>query len=69
MNPCINPDGIEVYIPFKEWKPGLSVFVPALNVSKLKQQIKDAFKDRGWKPLMVECIEGGRLGVRIWRVL
>lgn len=67
--PLINPDGIEVFIPFEDWKVGMSVFVPTLNAKKLEWQLRPYLRALGWKVKFVHRIEAGRLGVRIWRLL
>jgi hypothetical protein len=45
----------------------MSVFVPTLNASKLRQQLRPYFKHQGWGMQSVERVEGGKLGLRIWR--
>jgi hypothetical protein len=66
-NLAISPDGIGVSIPFNTWEVGMSVFVPTLNASKLRQQLRPYFKHQGWGMQSVERVEGGKLGLRIWR--
>lgn len=48
---------------------GASVFIPALNLSKLIRQMQREAELRGIRLVHAERIEAGKLGVRFWRVV
>lgn len=65
----INPDGVEIKIRWSLFPVGASVFVPALNLSKLIRQLQREASVRGLRLVHAERIEAGKMGVRFWRVL
>lgn len=65
----INPDGVPIFLNWNNLVVGTSVFIPALNMRLLKRQMT---KEAAWRQVHVvgmERIEGGKLGMRFWRVL
>lgn len=65
----INPDGVEVKVRWSLFPVGASVFIPALNLSKLIRQMQREAELRGIRLIHAERIEAGKLGVRFWRVV
>jgi hypothetical protein len=62
------PDGKQVIVHWELLKPGMSVFIPAVNLSKLKKQVKGIAKKNEFVIKGAERIEGGLLGMRFWRL-
>jgi len=67
--PPINPDGVEIKIPYDKWEVGMSVFVPAINLHRLKIQVKRVARKKGWRVESKGRVEDGKLGLRIWRIV
>lgn len=65
----INPDGVPILIAWAGLCVGASVFVPALNISRLVRQMRRAANSRHMHLQWAERIENGKLGARFWRVL
>jgi len=65
----INPDGVEIKVRWSLFPVGASVFIPALNLSKLIRQMQREADLRGIRLVHAERIEAGKLGVRFWRVV
>ena len=65
----IDPDGLIIFLDLDNFEVGMSMFVPALNLVEAKRQVKMLLKDREWKVVFADRIEGGRLGIRFWRLL
>lgn len=65
----INPDGVEIKVRWSLFPVGASVFIPALNLSKLIRQMQREAELRGIRLVHAERIEAGKLGVRFWRVV
>ena len=65
----INPDGVEVVIPWADFLVGASVFIPALDMTRLMRQMHREARLLGGKLVCRERIEGGKIGVRFWRIL
>ena len=65
----VAPDGIILRIEWDKFVVGSSVFLPCINTTKAIQEVKAVAKKTGTtlKPRVV--IEGGRLGVRVWRTV
>lgn len=55
-------------IDWRFFEPGMSIFIPAVNTVKLKDQVEKLTRCRGFKVKGVERIEGGLLGMRFWRL-
>ena len=64
----LNPDGVGLYIDWKSFEPGMSIFIPAVDTVKLKDQVEKLTRNRGFKVKGIERIEGGLLGMRFWRM-
>jgi hypothetical protein len=69
VNTEINPDGLPISIQWDAFVIGASVFIPAVNVTRLTRQMRAAAKERKMKFHIMERVEGGKLGARFWRVL
>lgn len=65
----INPDGVEIKVRWSLFPVGASVFIPAINLSKLIRQVQREAGLRDIRLVHAERIEAGKLGVRFWRVL
>ena len=63
------PDGVPIRVAWDKFVPGASVFVPCLDVLECLRQANELAKERDWSLDFRTVIEGGRWGVRIWRVL
>lgn len=61
------PDDIPVRIPWDTWEIGMSVFVPCIALNKAGIHARAIAKRKGYTIVTRTCIEGGHLGVRIWR--
>jgi len=64
----IAPDGLLIVIDWDRMQVGSSVFVPCINTSLAKKQVKGAFELRGWQMRYVIRPERELWGVRFWRV-
>jgi hypothetical protein len=65
----INPDGVEIQVRWSLFPVGASVFIPALNLSKLIRQVHREAELRGIRLVHAERIEASKLGVRFWRAV
>ena len=65
----ICPDGVVININWDEFVVGSSIFIPAINLSRLAKQVQTIAKTRKIELKGVERIEAGKLGMRIWRIL
>jgi len=63
----LNPDGIRIVVNWEGMVVGASVFVPCVNTSKLKLQLKNIEQLKGWNLKATPKIENQQFGVRIWR--
>lgn len=61
------PDGIPIKLAWDKWEIGMSVFVPCIALNKAGIHARAVAKRKGYTILIRSCIEGGHLGVRIWR--
>lgn len=48
---------------------GMSVFIPAVDLLELKEQVSKAAYELGITLKGYNRIEGGKLGMRFWRIL
>ena len=46
----------------------MSIFIPAVDTVKLKDQVEKLTRNRGFRVKGIERIEGGLLGMRFWRM-
>jgi hypothetical protein len=65
----IQPDGVPIFVAWHDLVIGASVFVPAVNLTKLRKQVTKEAERRGFIVVGWERIESGKLGMRFWRVL
>ena len=65
----ICPDGVVIDINWSTFEVGMSVFVPAIDLSRLQKQMQTVSKTHGMELKGAERIENGKLGMRFWRVL
>lgn len=65
----INPDGVPIIVGWRALVVGASVFIPAVNITRLSRQMHVAARKRNMTLKWAERIEGGKLGARFWRVL
>lgn len=64
----ISPDGIRIVIDWDKFVAGSSVFIPTINTTKaVEHLIKAARIDKNEIAQRV-CVEGGKYGVRVWRM-
>jgi hypothetical protein len=63
------PDGVCIRVDWDKFVPGASLFVPCINSVECVRQVHEIASRHDW---VWECrihIEGGRWGVRFWRIL
>jgi hypothetical protein len=65
----ICPDGVVININWESFVIGSSIFIPAINLSRLEKQIQTIAKGRKIQLKGSERIEAGKLGMRFWRLL
>jgi hypothetical protein len=65
----IQPDGVPIFVAWHGLAIGASVFIPAINLIKLRKQMTKEAERRGFRVVGWERIESGKLGMRFWRVL
>ena len=63
------PDGIEIVIDWNNFQVNASVFIPAINTTLLNKEMKQIAADKNIQLVGKELIEGGKWGMRFWRVL
>ena len=61
------PDGLRIVIPWKDLQPGMSVFVPCVNLRDAKWQALSVAKRHGIEIRCITRVEDYKLGLRIWR--
>jgi hypothetical protein len=54
---------------WKKFVVGASIFIPAVNTTKLMRQMRTVAKNYNMTLQAAERIENKKLGVRFWRVL
>ena len=64
----LNPDGEYINIDWKLFQPGMSVFIPAINLKRLERQMRAVASLKRFTIKSAERIEGGLLGMRFWRI-
>lgn len=62
----INPDGVLVNVYWETAVRGSSFFIPCINVSKAKLQVKRVAKDKELSIKSKTVIEHGIIGLRVW---
>ena len=63
----LHPDGVPVKILWDTWEVGMSVFVPCIALNKAGIHARAVARRKKYQIETRSCIEGGHLGVRIWR--
>jgi hypothetical protein len=63
----IAPDGVRIVIDWEKMVVGASVFIPCINTDSAKKQVTKMFKQQKWGLQHHVRIEGGKIGLRIWR--
>lgn len=63
------PDGVPIRVAWDRFVPGASIFVPCVNTVECGQQLNEIAQQHDWVLDMRTRIEGGRWGVRVWRVI
>ena len=66
---ALYPDGVSVVLDWDAFAVGTSVFIPAINHTKLTVQIQKVAKRKGMTLKGFTRIEAGKYGVRFWRML
>lgn len=64
----IAPDGLLIVVEWDKMKTGSSVFIPCINTTLAKRQIREIFERRGWGMRFIIRAEGGLWGIRVWRI-
>jgi hypothetical protein len=65
----ICPDGVVVDLDWGNFQIGMSVFIPAVNLSRLNKQMQNVARDKQFTVKGYERIENKKLGMRFWRIL
>ena len=63
------PDGVVIDVNWDRFHVGMSVFVPAINLSMLNKQMQTIANDKQMSIKGFERIESGKLGMRFWRIV
>jgi hypothetical protein len=64
----ISPDGVRIVIDWDKFVVGTSVFIPCLNTKKAIADIVDASGIPKKDLLKRISIEGGKYGIRVWKL-
>ncbi len=68
-NDVVAPDGLPIAIEWEMLEVGTSVFVPAINLTKLLSQVQDIAKRKQITVKGYPRIEAGKYGMRFWRLV
>jgi hypothetical protein len=60
---------VVIKINWDDFVVGASIFIPAINLAELNKQMQIVAKERELKLKGYDRIEGGKLGMRFWRIL
>ena len=63
------PDGVVLNVNWDALQVGMSLFIPAINLVNLDKQVQEIARNRMIRLKGYERIEGGKLGIRFWRIL
>jgi hypothetical protein len=63
------PDGVVININWDNFDVGMSIFIPAVNLSRLSKQMQNVANDKQITLKGYERIENKKLGMRFWRIL
>ena len=65
----ICPDGVVIDLNWDNFQVGMSVFIPAVNLSILNKQMQNVANNKQMTLKGFERIENKKLGMRFWRIL
>lgn len=65
----INPDGVVIAVDWDKFEVNTSVFIPAINTTHLIKEMHRIAKEKGMKLEDRVMIDGGKWGVRFWRMM
>ena len=65
----VTPDGVPVVIEWDKLDVGTSVFIPAINLTKLASQVQDIARRKRMIVKGFPRIEAGKYGMRVWRMV
>jgi|TARA_R110002153_G_scaffold50309_7_gene141609 hypothetical protein len=65
----IDPDGVIISVKWSKLKVGNAVFIPCIDTTKAKEQLKDIAVKKFWEFTIQIRVEDGKLGLRIWRTV
>jgi hypothetical protein len=60
---------VVIKVNWDDFVVGASIFIPAINLSELNKQMQIVAKEKEIKLKGYDRIEGGKLGMRFWRIL
>jgi hypothetical protein len=60
---------VVIKINWDDFVVGASIFIPAINLAELNKQMQIVAKEKELKLKGYDRIEGGKLGMRFWRIL
>jgi hypothetical protein len=60
---------VVIKINWGDFVVGASIFIPAINLAELNKQMQIVAKEKEIKLKGYDRIEGGKLGMRFWRIL
>ena len=63
------PDGVVIDVNWDNFHVGMSVFIPAVNLSRLNKQMQAIAKAKGIQVKGFDRIENKKLGMRFWRIV
>jgi len=65
----VMPDGLEIVIDWDSFPVNASVFIPSLNTTQLRKEMNQIAANKNIRLVGKELIEGGKWGMRFWRML
>jgi hypothetical protein len=65
---AVTPDGLPIVVEWDKLDVGASVFIPAVNLTKLSNQIRDVARRKQMTVKGFTRIEAGKYGMRFWRI-
>jgi hypothetical protein len=65
----LSPDGVRIIVDWDAFVIGASLFVPAIDVVELIDQMRLIASNKKWDIEYRFRVENGKLGVRFWRTL
>jgi hypothetical protein len=57
-----------VLVPWKEFEPGMSFFIPCLDRQRHCMELKKEANRWGYEVICKPVVENGKYGLRLWRV-